>query len=89
MVHKKNTNKDKSPLDTTERARKIGDSSCREEREYKSPREFTSIQEGIEQEIASTKKTGKRKRNCIETCNNLNEEEMSKEKLQRRKCRGK
>jgi hypothetical protein len=33
-----------------------------------------AFKEHIEQEMASTKKTGKRKRNCIETYNDLNEE---------------
>jgi len=30
----------------------------------------------IEEEMASTNKTGKRKRNCIDTYNDLNEEEL-------------
>ena len=35
-----------------------------------------TFKEHIEQEMASTNKTSKRKRNCIETYNDLNEEEM-------------
>jgi hypothetical protein len=37
-----------------------------------------TFKEHIEQETASTKKTGKRKRNCIETYNDLNDEEMKR-----------
>jgi hypothetical protein len=37
-----------------------------------------AFKEHIKQEMASTKKTGKRKRNCIETYNDLNEEEMKR-----------
>jgi hypothetical protein len=37
-----------------------------------------AFKEHTEQEMASTKKTGKRKRNCIETYNDLSEEEETK-----------
>jgi hypothetical protein len=37
-----------------------------------------AFKEHIDQEMASTKKTGKRKRNCIETYNDHNEEEMKR-----------
>jgi transposase len=48
--------------------------SRKEERE-----DFNKVfKEHIEQEMASTKKTGKRKRNCMETYNDLNEEEMKR-----------
>ena len=35
-----------------------------------------AFQKSIQEEIASTNKAGKRKRNCIETYNDLNEAEM-------------
>jgi hypothetical protein len=37
-----------------------------------------AFKEHIEQKMASTKKTGKRQRNCIETYNDLNEKEMKR-----------
>jgi predicted AAA+ superfamily ATPase len=37
-----------------------------------------AFKENIEQEMASNNKTGKRKRNCIDTYNDLNEQEMIK-----------
>jgi hypothetical protein len=37
-----------------------------------------TFKEHIEQEMASTNKTSKRKRNCIETYNDLNEEDMKR-----------
>ena len=35
-----------------------------------------ALKKSIKQEMASTNKTGKRKRNCINTYNNLNEGEL-------------
>jgi hypothetical protein len=35
-----------------------------------------AFKESIEQEMASNNKTGKRKRNCIDTYNDLNEQEL-------------
>jgi hypothetical protein len=35
-----------------------------------------AFKESIEQEMASNNKTGKRKRNCTETYNDLNEQQM-------------
>ena len=37
-----------------------------------------AFKESIEQEMASNNKTGKRKRNCIDTYNDLNEQELIK-----------